>query len=345
MTIRKKRVVLVIGGLLGGVLFTELILRALPVQFSERRLLRDGLLGWKNRPNWRGPKFSINSRGFIGQEFSPKKRPGTVRVFCLGDSCIAGDYLEDYAGSFPAQLASFLDRNFEVINAGVGGYSSFQGLLWFRTEIINYQPDIITVYFGWNDHWLARLGGSDRQLCGSTIERIRSTLSSVKLFQLTLKALQALRRKHNITHIEQRSSVVVPENVRVTLDEFDDNLREIISLAGSAGASVILMTAPNYLELALPEDSERIARTFGNLEVVKKLIELHSTYNEVVRQVARQEGVPLVDGDDIFRKAGSASELFNSPPGDFIHPSPIGFTLLARATSRLITRSLEEPPP
>ena len=42
-------------------------------------------------------------------------------------------------------------RRFEVLNAGVAGYSSHQGVLRFLQEVDRYQPDLVLVSFGWND--------------------------------------------------------------------------------------------------------------------------------------------------------------------------------------------------
>ncbi len=58
--------------------------------------------------------------------------------------------------SFPEQLQDILNSKlssykFEVINAGVLGYTSYQGLKYFQRDIIKYQPDLITVCFGIND--------------------------------------------------------------------------------------------------------------------------------------------------------------------------------------------------
>lgn len=38
-----------------------------------------------------------------------------------------------------------------MLNAGVAGYSSYQGLLRFKQEVARYEPDLIFVSFGFND--------------------------------------------------------------------------------------------------------------------------------------------------------------------------------------------------
>ena len=86
---------------------------------------------------------------------SPKP-PNTVRIICYGDSNTDGP-LE--GGAWPAALAEILGIRiehgrrdaYEVLNAGVTGYSSYQGLRRLEQEIDLYHPDVVLVSFGWND--------------------------------------------------------------------------------------------------------------------------------------------------------------------------------------------------
>ena len=99
--------------------------------------------------------FSINSLGFRGPEFSPTKKPGTIRIFCSGGSTTAGNSVDDDE-TWPAVLEIELRQRgyrVEVINAGVQGWSSYQELLRFEREIVNYQPDILLLHQGWNEEF------------------------------------------------------------------------------------------------------------------------------------------------------------------------------------------------
>ena len=99
--------------------------------------------------------FSINSLGFRGPEFSPTKKPGTIRIFCSGGSTTAGNSVDDDE-TWPAVLEIELRQRgyrVEVINAGVQGWSSYQELLRFEREIVNYQPDVLLLHQGWNEEF------------------------------------------------------------------------------------------------------------------------------------------------------------------------------------------------
>jgi lysophospholipase L1-like esterase len=98
--------------------------------------------------------FRINSLGFRGPEFSRDKTPGVTRIFCIGDSNTVGlEARED--DTWPATLARLLGRQagsqFEVINAGFNGYTSFNYLMLIREELLEYSPDVFVIYGGVND--------------------------------------------------------------------------------------------------------------------------------------------------------------------------------------------------
>ena len=104
---------------------------------------------------WRPlPRKPFNSQRFKGPVVQVPKPTDVVRIMCYGDSLTDGPP----KGGWPSWLHALLreqppvaGRSFEVINAGVAGYSSHQGLLRFLEEVDQYQPDLLLVSFGWND--------------------------------------------------------------------------------------------------------------------------------------------------------------------------------------------------
>ncbi|MEE9270717.1 MAG: SGNH/GDSL hydrolase family protein, partial [Candidatus Krumholzibacteria bacterium] len=121
--------------------------------------VKDEDLGWKLRPNtvdeWKGVTVRINGKGLRGPELEYEKPAGKTRILYLGDSVTFGFGLEDYAQSFPYAVEPKLQRAFgadvETINAGVGGYSPWQELVYLRKEGIRYDPDLVVVGFVLND--------------------------------------------------------------------------------------------------------------------------------------------------------------------------------------------------
>jgi lysophospholipase L1-like esterase len=92
------------------------------------------------------PINPINNQGFRGREIREKK-PGSIRIVCLGGSTTFGDGL-DYADTYPALLQDMLDRKagkgkFDVINGGQPGLKLSQINTLIKKEIIKLKPDII----------------------------------------------------------------------------------------------------------------------------------------------------------------------------------------------------------
>lgn len=97
-----------------------------------------------------------NSQGFRGEEIETPKPPGVFRIAILGGSTTYTIAVKDNSRTFPAQLQSLLNTGFdqakiEVINAGVGGYNSWESLINLQFRVLDLQPNLIIVYHGTND--------------------------------------------------------------------------------------------------------------------------------------------------------------------------------------------------
>lgn len=117
--------------------------------FFDRHLIYDPVLIW--RPN-STPFSRFNPQGFRGAMLDVPKPKGKVRIFTVGDSNTFG-WSVDEGANWSAQLNGLFAAsrpNVEVINAGVTGYTSFQGLRRFQ-ELLQYEPDVVLVSFGAND--------------------------------------------------------------------------------------------------------------------------------------------------------------------------------------------------
>ena len=100
--------------------------------------------------------FSINSRGFRGPQIK-KAKDGTTRVICSGDSLTFG---LPGAFQYPRVLEEELNKkgyDVEVINAGVEGYS-IKNLVKQIDYLSSLDPDIVTLFIGWNNIYFDQNG-------------------------------------------------------------------------------------------------------------------------------------------------------------------------------------------
>ncbi|MFA5140753.1 MAG: SGNH/GDSL hydrolase family protein [Elusimicrobiota bacterium] len=256
-----------------------------------------------------------NSEGFLGPEWSREKRSSMRRMIALGDSCTAhGDW------PYPALLAARAGKGsnrWEVWNAGVGSWSSFQGRRLLETRLLGYRPDVVSIYFGWNDHWLS-WSVPDRAVAPLLDRqwRILRLVERSRLLQALLKAATLARRD------TPRFSSRTP--FRVSLEDYEANLRAMVALVRSAGGRAVLVTAPSGLTPDHPV-TRILCEETHNFFNPARIVQVHDAYNERVRRVARETETGLVDLAVEFDRRDDKQRLLT----DGIHLSREGHALAA----------------
>ena len=195
----------------------------------------DPELFWK--PVARAP---YNAQRFKAPLMATPKPSGVFRILCYGDSNTDGPK----QGGWPELLQEVLNRQpapdgrrYEVVNAGVAGYSSHQGLLRFQREVKTYQPDLVIVSFGWNDVAQA-VGHSDHEFQPSRLQvHILRVLFKSRLYLVLLENI-SLSSAAVIDHSQ-------PEIARVPLPRYIDNMESFAELAKRHGASILFLTRPH----------------------------------------------------------------------------------------------------
>jgi lysophospholipase L1-like esterase len=260
----------------------------------------------------------VNSMGFFDREVDPVKKEGVTRVICMGDSC-TGQGIPPYSGFLHELLQENPpgETSWESFNMGVHGYSSAMGLRLFQIRGAELKPDFVSVYYGWNDHWLG--GKPDSNAMGLGMSSFQADLferlQEFRSFQLIVSLMNPVRR---IAVKEKKLGLRVPP------DEYLWTLKRFVREIRTLGATPILITAPRAAKLTTLLLRNNQAKDLG--EVTR----IHDEYCEMTRQVAREESVPLLDLAALFSGPGKA-HLFSS---DGIH--------LQRGGRREIARLLHE---
>jgi hypothetical protein len=89
-----------------------------------------------------------NSHGLVGPELSAAKPPGEFRVVVLGDSyTVAGQvpYEQDFTAVLEQRLHAAGLAGARVVNAGVGGYTTFNEAGLLGEDLSWLQPDLVVV--------------------------------------------------------------------------------------------------------------------------------------------------------------------------------------------------------
>jgi len=112
-------------------------------------------LGYIPKKNYKTDVNKHNSLGFRGEEFPVKKPKGEFRIVCMGGSTTYTIKIDDYRKAYPYLLEKILHQrgytHVKVINAGVGGWSSWESLINYPLRIQPLEPDLIIVLDALND--------------------------------------------------------------------------------------------------------------------------------------------------------------------------------------------------
>jgi len=231
--------------------------------FQDKDFVYDPDLIWSPRKGI----APFNSQGYRAIEITPAKTPGSIRIFTLGDSNTLGG-LGKNDPSWPTYLEDLLRRennDIQIINAGVYGYSSFQGLRRFQ-QALKFQPDLVLISFGWND--ALQVTFPDAEFAARPIRTLQldAILLRLRLGQLVLAALD--------TYFFAKKEELVP---RVSLVDYNTNLTNMTQLANRMNIKIVLLTRPTEQEHP-------------------------SRYDLTTIDVANNAGVPFIDIYQLFRE-------------------------------------------
>jgi lysophospholipase L1-like esterase len=102
-----------------------------------------------------------------------------VRIVCLGDSVTKAvrkgvEPHQTFCALLQQQLSG-ADRPVEVVNAGIGGNTTEDGLKRFQPDVLDHKPHIVVIMFGLNDSWIDA-GKTESRL---TVHEYRANLDTM----------------------------------------------------------------------------------------------------------------------------------------------------------------------
>jgi lysophospholipase L1-like esterase len=228
---------------------------------------------WRVKPNldrviWDFTVLSTNEQGLRHEGPIGPKREGSRRIVTLGDSVTFGyripvvfpthpDHYDPKALAYPLAMERDLraanpDRDVEVVNLSVPGYSSHQGLAWLRSDIGRFEPDLVVACFGWND--INRRAAGDREMLKTDWRH--ATLRRAGAASQAIAHLVSWRRKRQ----PPTAAAFSGSSLRVPIEDYVDNFLEMAKLAAAHGASFAVI-APVYRDaLEIPKQGENMTR-------------------------------------------------------------------------------------
>lgn len=226
---------------------------------------------WRNELRW---TLDTNGSGYRGRQAALDPPSGTFRIACLGDSSTYGWGL-DVQESYPAALQRTLDRRygagrFEVLNFGVPGYTSFQGSVLLRREVLRYQPHAVTIAYGANDDARVAVPARERYArAASWVGGMQEILRQSRAYGALKGVLILARGRSAGVRLGDASRRATGGKPEVSRDDYEALLTEMIRTLRGRGIDVVLV-------------AQCMARG-------------RESRIHVLRQLERREGVPRVD--------------------------------------------------
>jgi lysophospholipase L1-like esterase len=298
---------------------------------------KDPWLFWQLKANASAPLDQGKMTGFIANgdhmrnpEVPVERGPNDFRVLCLGDSVTFGWGVR-YEEAYPTLLAELLrearpGREIHVLNAACSGYSTHQGREILRRRGLKYRPDVVTIWFGWNDSVVwdgmtdaehARLFAREYWLSSSATYRVLSYL---------------LRRdSHEETQDEReetrtRLRRMPPANYRARLQEMVE-MAHASEWSPGRGARVV------FIQGCYKKQLHHLRKGRGRPEL--------DDHQKAMAELAEQLDVPMLSVLDALHQGGVGPEVFL----DAGHLDPTGLRIVADALFALLAEHEMLPVP
>jgi lysophospholipase L1-like esterase len=243
-----------------------------------------------------------------------------IDMIHMGDSCTQ---LGNYRGELDRIMQERQPQKaFNNLKLGVAGWSSYQGLQQMQRDITALKPRYATIYFGWNDHWLS-YGIPDKDMDFSKARfALYRSLQQSRVFQIFALGYNLL--------LQNESATTRP--LRVSPEDYRNNLLQMVRVARANGITPILLTAPSSHQPG--HEPEYLQGRF--MTDLNQLVPLHRTYTDIVRSVAREQNVLLLDLQQEFDALPKETVRDDYMKYDGIHLRPAGSTAIAESLYRFI---------
>ena len=272
--------------------------------------------------------LTVNSLAFRGSEFVLPKPEGVYRVLAIGDSCTWGPPVDEftYPSMLERQLAPWMaddcKRTLEVVNAGVPGYN-FDRVLMRVGEFLAVEPDLVTIYLGWN-----------RTIGRADLRKNQGLYRQLALYRFYYHAV-VNRNETGLTEDFQQTTYFDPHDPDVAaLARYDfsrdlRDLEELVHHFSDRRIPVVIVTLAGMLDWRVEPDRRALELAYPisstrNLYAYPLLTRL---YNDQLRMFAELEKLPLVDFEEFaYEHFSKRSEYFT----DSVHMTLKGYESMGK---------------
>jgi len=297
----KHNVLKLLAPIAGLLLIIELLFRFLPGTSQQLApyLVEDPVLGHRLRPGWSDPSGNvrINSQGYRGEE--KDSSPKALVMIGVGAGDTFGRNVTANDKTWPNRLEMLYrknlpERNIRVLNAGVPGYRLFFNVMDLERRLVKINPDFVLF-----------LADTDHLALSSSPEPTPQWHNWSLLLSGIIKRFFSSPPTMLYDHW--------PEEATEALQQ---HLISLLGICRVRNIKVVLSTIANTSQITwlTKEKDPRLNKAFNHLPPLVVLAAVRS-YNEVIRRVASQYGVPLLNSAERGSIAQTKDLLFLDDEG------------------------------
>ncbi len=327
---------------------------------------RDPEIFWRYRPNqdleWDKIRVQTNEFGLRDRPRKKEKPPGVFRILSLGESTTFGyglEATESYSYLLEQLLnADGVGRPVEVWNCGICSYTTYQSVKWLERDGLSFQPDLVLFFHEINDflptyhrtgdgHALG-LGRTDRELAEMSRRlgplvvlleksafyrwlRIRVLLAASRAMAPTLDRRQRVYLETGSPEYDPALRLHMPWQALPEAAADPDAWPDPLPYMTNANQ---LCRVPDPDRVALLSELVQTLRAHGvDLVLIHPAYQLSRPHRCVLTELARKQGVPVVEMERIVAETGAAK---NQAFFDIYHPKGFVHRRLAEELTRVV---------
>ncbi len=278
----------------------------------------------------RPARFTVNQFGFRSPRLDSVEKPDNVsRIFCLGGSTTECLYV-DNDDAWPEHLARLLQAdappgvNVDVVNTGISGDTTREHINMLAQRVIPFEPDLVIVLAGINDMLMHTARDySPYRADSRSLYTIASPGNAPKIKYVLCSTSQIARRLVLARRSSRRRTAAgtfwqdlegrwmvrlreigarkeyepLPIDHKWPHPEYGQNLRSLVGICRANNVNVVFVTQPALYRPDLSEEERSLLyfRPGGRRYPPEDMARLLESFNEQVRAVGTEMGVPVID--------------------------------------------------
>jgi lysophospholipase L1-like esterase len=304
--------------------------------YNDEILLQRDSIGKWGKPGARYAKWQLNSLGYR----SPELRPRSIRIITMGASETFGLY-EAPDEEYPRQLERDLNSSagkdlFQVVNVAFAGETLPTAILRVPKIVEEIHPSYALIYPDLSSYiWMSvktetttaseSLGPAASQTRMSFDSRLAGRVGNLLKQALPSAVQNELRKVSMRREIAARHYVVLERLPEDRVERFRQDLYKLVATLRAHGVEPVLVTHATVFSNPLSESDHVPLTTWRKIYPMLKeegFLDMEHRMNDVIRQTAADERVPLIDAD---------KEMFHGPKyfADMVHFTTVGAGVMA----------------